>query len=107
MTEMEAKGWSPPALPEIDEVLEDINEEPLPKAKPSIAAVRGRLKFQKVIQEGRHAQALPPLKRILVQEPQLFASFPKDPPVLRGESFERPGPCPTCHCLPHKGWGQA
>merc|ERR1711918_305411 len=62
------------------------------------------MKLQTVVKEKKYAKYLPPLKRLIVQSPEIFQSAPGKPP--EGASTTEKA-CSACGIPPFQGWGNA
>jgi len=68
------------------------------------AGRRGLLKLQSVVKQKKFAKYLPPLKRLIVQSPEIFVHAPNLPP---GGAVTMETACSACGIPPSQGWGNS
>jgi len=105
MTRMKSEGFHVPSVvPSPDNTQASFASG---ENEPLTAAQTGRNKLRKVVQSRKHTAYLPPLQRLMVRSPNMFNDAPKQPPFIKGETFERIGACLKCNFVPIRGWGNA
>lgn len=97
------QGWrrhSVGALPSANDKTDGID-----KLKDSVSTTDGIDKLKDFVHTRSFANHLPPLRRLIIQRPNLFKEVPVRPPDLGGDSGEFADPCEECGQEPYRGWG--